>query len=135
MIYISILNVRYFYGFATSYLISRSTNYKIILISILSIILNIIFINLILFVCGCFVSLINNIPIEVDNEIYIYMFFLEITISLLTNFYFYPKYRFFLLIILILIPLFLMTIKSNIYLLSVILITILFPYLLKIQDL
>ena len=135
IIFIIILNLKYIYGYGKAYLILRTDNKKVLFFVILSIILNILFINLFLLFIGIIISFIRGLNISFNFNTFVNILFLEIYIGLLINFIFYNKYRILCFFSLIFIILFIISFKLqliNILLFAIIL--LLSVKLLKIQD-
>ena len=109
IIFISLLNFKYIYGYGKAYLALRTNNKKIISTAIASLTCNLIFINLILFCLGTIISFMMSLDISINFNTLINILLLEINISLLLNFMFYKKYQLLVVLILILIIFYLLS--------------------------
>lgn len=135
IIFISLLNFKYIYGYGKAYLALRTNNKKIISTVIASLTCNLIFINLILFCLGTIISFMMSLDISINFNTLINILLLEINISLLLNFMFYKKYQ--LLVVLILILIIFYLLSFNILIINVLIFLILLlcsVKLLKIKE-
>lgn len=135
IIFISLLNFKYIYGYGKAYLALRTNNKKIISTVIASLICNLFFINLCLAILGIGISLIRGLSMNFNFNTLISTLFLEMNICLLLNFMFYKKYQ--LLVVLIFILIIFYLLSFNILIINVLIFLILLlcsAKLLKIKE-